>query len=122
MPHDRPDTPQPPATERRSAPRLTLVSPLPGQDDSGHDVTLVNVSAGGLLVYAAQPAAAAETRQFRFHLPGGAPAVTFAARVVHVLRISEGGAAAYAIGLEFLNPLPDEARRALERLATVGGS
>jgi hypothetical protein len=46
--------------------------------------------------------------------------MTFAARVVHVLRISEGGAAAYAIGLEFVSALPAETRGALERIATAG--
>jgi hypothetical protein len=120
MTQDRPDSSVPRTPERRATPRLTLVSPLVGQDDEGHDVTLVNVSDGGLLVYTPQSAEVGETRHFRFHVPGGSAAMTFAARVVHVLRISEGGAAAYAIGLEFVSALPAETRGALERIATAG--
>lgn len=119
MSHTESGTKVPTTPERRSTPRLQLVSPLVGQDESGHDVTLMNISDGGLLVYTTQPALAGEVRQFRFQLAGEAAPTQFSARVVHVLRVSDAGAATYAIGLEFVSGLSDDARRALERLATL---
>ena len=119
MSHTESRTNVPSTPDRRSTPRLQLVSPLVGKDDSGHDITLVNISEGGLLVYSTQPAVPGEVRQFRFQVDGEPAPTTFSARVVHILRVSVVGTATYAIGLEFVSGLSDDARRALEKLATA---
>ena len=110
-----------PSTERRGAPRLQLVSPLVGQDDYGDDVTLMNISEGGLLVHTTQPSTVGEVRHLRFRVGPDNLVTEFAARVVHVLRISGAEGASYAIGLEFVTALPEETRRALGRIAALPG-
>jgi c-di-GMP-binding flagellar brake protein YcgR len=114
------DNLNPAVAERRATPRLQLVAPLQGHDDRGDDVTLVNISQGGLLVHSTQPASAGEMRQFRFDVGEGG-VTTFSARVVHVLRISGSQGASYAIGLEFADAVPEGLRRAMARIATVKG-
>lgn len=94
------------------------MSPLPGRDDRGEDVTLVNISEGGLLVHTAQAVTVGETRHFRFRL-GDHEVTDFAARVVHVLRISAPAGASYAVGLEFVDVPSGQVRDAMRGIATL---
>jgi hypothetical protein len=106
------------SAERRSAPRLQLVSPFVGHDDRGEDVTLVNISDGGLLVHTAQPASVGQTRHLKFQFDSG-QMIDFTARVIHVLRISADGTQTFAVGLEFADAPTEDVRQAMRRIAVV---
>lgn len=80
------------------------------------DVSVQNVSAGGLLAVGSRPYSVGDVHEFRFRSTEPDPrALVFLARVAHCEPVSGLGGDAHAVGLEFLPPQTDQQQDAINR-------
>lgn len=74
------------------------------------------MSDGGALVHTAESVALGQIRQYYFSTPSAPDGARFAARVVHVMRVSAAERATYVVGLEFDPPLDAASKEALRKV------
>lgn len=91
----------PNGSDRRTSPRLQLISYIVGELDTGDEVSLVNISEGGLMVRGRHETAVGEVHEFRF-LPEGEAPLVFAASVVHVKKLADSDPPEFETGLRFV--------------------
>jgi hypothetical protein len=89
--------------DRRAEVRLEVMGSLYGTLDIDEQARVVNISGGGALVTAAQPATVDSTQVVRLTLDG--QQLSLEARVRHATRVEgQGEQVHYQIGLEFVKP------------------
>lgn len=101
--------------ERRSSPRVEVISCVQGEAGTGDAVILINISEGGAMVHGSFQPTRGEVHEFRFVGEDGTPPLVFAARVVHVLPVSTHVETTYALGLEFVTTTEHQ-RRSIDAL------
>jgi Tfp pilus assembly protein PilZ len=100
---------------RRRWPRLELVEMVKATVAGLSDVSVVNVSAGGLLVMGSRPYVVGDVHEFRYMTTEADPrALVFLARVAHCAPVTWLGGDTHAVGLEFVPPETDQQRNAIE--------
>jgi hypothetical protein len=114
-----PQAPSPVILDRRSTPRVEVISRLQGAATTGEAVLLINISEGGAMVHGDFPAQEGEVHEFRFCPEDGDAPLIFAARVARVLSIAAPRGTTYALGLEFVTGT-DRQRRAIDALIARG--
>ncbi len=105
--------------DRRSTPRVEVISRLQGASSTGNAVLLINISAGGAMVHGDFSAEEGDVHEFRFCPGNGEEPLIFAARVARVLSIAAPHGMTWALGLEFVTGT-DRQRHAVEALIARG--
>ncbi|MGE3958151.1 MAG: PilZ domain-containing protein [Vicinamibacterales bacterium] len=103
--------------ERRSSPRVEVLSRVQGRNGEGDSVLLINVSEGGAMVHGNFAAQQGEVHEFRFTPEPGAPPLVFAARVVRVLQVAGTHELTFALGLEFVTTTEHQRQSIAELVA-----